>query len=170
MRPGVQPRKIIPPGCRRCKLGFPFLNPTTGNVDLPRSGGTLSGAHLRVCSMSHTSESSLCGRSHCSVPSGNGLERRLLAFLDPLLSCAAPVVEARNGPIPGGRFPTGITSVVSEGNNEVGDYLVAALRGEPRLITYVRVGTGTGGPSGSDDDPAVFTPESGGADRHRSIA
>jgi hypothetical protein len=28
-----------------------------------------------------------------------------------------------SGPIPGDRFPTGITSVVSEGNNEVGDYL-----------------------------------------------
>ena len=30
--------------------------------------------------------------------------------------------------------------------------------------------TGTGGPSGSDDDPAVFAPESGGADRHHSVA
>lgn len=86
-------------------------------------------AHLRIIALRPVS---LLGTS------GNGLERRLFAFLDPLLSCAALVVEAHNGPIPGGRFPTGITSVVSEGNNEVGDYLVAALRGEPRLITYVR--------------------------------
>ena len=32
------------------------------------------------------------------------------------------------------------------------------------------VGAGTGRPPGSDDDPAVFAPESGRVDRHRSVA